>query len=72
MLRTFQFIGINMSKVYIVKSFGPQSGYLNLKAFDSVEKAEAYAEVISNQIPPDVEDEFVEVEEFCLSPIEAE
>lgn len=56
--------------VYIVKSFGPQNGYVNLKAFDSVEKAEAYAEVISNQIPPDVEDEFVEVEEFCLDTVE--
>jgi len=58
--------------VYIVKSFGPQNGYVNLKAFDSVEKAEAYAEVISNQIPPDVEDEFVEVEEFCLDTVEVE
>jgi hypothetical protein len=58
--------------VYIVKSFGPQNGYVNLKAFDSIEKAEAYAEVISNQIPPDVEDEFVEVEEFCLDTVEAE
>jgi hypothetical protein len=58
--------------VYIVKSFGPQNGYMNLKAFDSVEKAEAYAEVISNQIPPDVEDEFVEVEEFCLDTVEVE
>jgi hypothetical protein len=45
---------------------------MNLKAFDSVEKAEAYAEVISNQIPPDVEDEFVEVEEFCLDTVEVE
>jgi hypothetical protein len=58
--------------VYIVKSFGPQNGYVNLKAFDSIEKAEAYAEVISNQIPPDVEDEFVEVEEFCLDTVEVE
>jgi hypothetical protein len=58
--------------VYIVKSFGPQNGYVNLKAFDSVEKAEAYAEVISNQIPPDVDDEFVEVEEFYLDTVEVE
>ena len=53
-------------KIYIVKSFGPVDGYLNLKAFDTIEKAEAYAEVISVQIPPDVNDEFVEVEEITL------
>ena len=47
--------------VYIVKSFGPESGYMNLKSFDSIEKAEAYAEKIESMIPPDLEDEFVEV-----------
>ena len=52
--------------VYIVKSFGPESGYMNLKSFDSFEKAEAYAERIESQIPPDVDDEFVEIEEMTL------
>ena len=53
-----------LNKVFIVKSFGPQNGYLNLRAFDTIEKAEAYAETVSNQIPPDIEDEFVEIDEL--------
>jgi hypothetical protein len=58
----------NVFKIYIVKSFGPDAGYTNLKAFINVDEAEAYAKTIEKQIPEDVEDEFVEVEQLdCLS-----
>ena len=52
--------------IYIVKSFGAQSGYMNLKAFSNQEQAEAYADKLMKQIPIDVlesGDEFIEVEE---------
>lgn len=52
--------------IYIVKSFGSQSGYMNLKAFSNQEQAEAYAKQVEQQIPTEVlesGDEFVEVEE---------
>ena len=53
-------------EVYIVKSGMLKDfvgwEWLNLRAFDSFEKAEAYAETVSNQIPPDIEDEFVEID----------
>jgi hypothetical protein len=55
-------------KIYVVKSFGPDAGYTNLKAFVNVDEAEAYAKTIEKQIPEDVEDEFVEIEQMdCLS-----
>jgi len=58
----------NVFTVYIVKSFGPDAGYTNLKAFINVDEAEAYAKTIEKQIPEDVEDEFVEIEQMdCLS-----
>ena len=58
----------NVFKIYIVKSFGPEDGYTNLKAFVNVDEAEAYAKTIEKQIPDDVENEFVEVEQLdCLS-----
>jgi len=58
----------NVFKVYIVKSFGPDAGYTNLKAFVNEDEAEAYAKTIEKQIPDDVENEFVEVEQLdCLS-----
>jgi hypothetical protein len=58
----------NVFKVYIVKSFGPDAGYTNLKAFINVDEAEAYAKTIEKQIPDDVENEFVEIEQLdCLS-----
>jgi len=58
----------NVFTVFIVKSFGPDAGYTNLKAFISVDEAEAYAKTIEKQIPEDVEDEFVEVEQLdCQS-----
>ena len=58
----------NLFKVYIVKSFGPDAGYTNLKAFINVDEAEAYAKTIEKQIPDDVENEFVEVEQMdCQS-----
>jgi hypothetical protein len=58
----------NVFTVYIVKSFGPDAGYTNLKAFVNVDEAEAYAKTIEKQIPDDVENEFVEVEQMdCLS-----
>ena len=52
----------NVFKVYIVKSFGPDAGYTNLKAFVNEDEAEAYANKIRNQIEEDIEDEFVEIE----------
>jgi hypothetical protein len=58
----------NVFKVYIVKSFGPDAGYTNLKAFVNEDEAEAYAKTVEAQIPEDVEDEFVEIEQMdCLS-----
>ena len=55
-----------MDKIYMVKSFGPQDGYTNLKAFKLESSAEAYAEIVRKQIPDFSEDEFVEVEEIDL------
>jgi len=58
----------NVFTVFIVKSFGPDAGYTNLKAFINVDEAEAYANKIRKQIPDDVENEFVEVEQLdCQS-----
>ena len=59
-------IGVNMLYVYIVKSFGPENGYVNLKAFADIEDAEAYKAVIEKQIPEDIEDEFVEIEDMMV------
>jgi len=59
-------IGIKMKVVYIVKSFGPENGYVNLKAFADLEDAEAYHAVVAKQIPDDIEDEFVEIEELMV------
>jgi hypothetical protein len=55
-----------MKVVYIVKSFGPENGYVNLKAFADLEDAEAYKAVIDKQIPEDIEDEFVEIDEMMV------
>ena len=58
----------NVFTVFIVKSFGPDAGYTNLKAFINVNEAEAYAKTIEKQIPDDIENEFVEVEQLdCKS-----
>jgi hypothetical protein len=53
-------------KIYLVKSFGPQNGYVNLKSFVFEYDAIKYSEKVESQIPPDVEDEFVEIEELTL------
>lgn len=55
-------------KIYIVKSFGPDSGYMNLKAFTNSADAYEYASKVEGQIPDfaDIEDEFIEVEEMTL------
>jgi hypothetical protein len=53
-------------KIYIVKSFGPQNGYVNLKAFTLEDDAMKYSEKIESQIPPEIVDEFVEIEEITL------
>jgi hypothetical protein len=59
---------INVFTIYVVKSFGPDAGYTNLKAFVNENEADAYAKTIEKQIPEDVEDEFVEVEQMdCKS-----
>ena len=52
--------------VYIVKSFGPENGYVNLKAFLYRKDAEEFYEYCSKQIPDDIKDEFVEIEEMTL------
>jgi hypothetical protein len=56
-------------KVYIVKSFGTDSGYVNLKAFSTEHEAECFAKIVARQIPTEcIEsgDESVEVEELTL------
>jgi hypothetical protein len=55
-----------MQVVYIVKSFGPENGYVNLKAFAEFSDAESYQSVVQKQIPDDIEDEFVEIEELMV------
>jgi hypothetical protein len=61
----------NMSIVYLVKSFGPEDGYCNLKVFSNLEKAETYANDTAKDwgVKRDTDDdcggydEFIEVEE---------
>jgi hypothetical protein len=55
-----------MQVVYIVKSFGPKNGYMNLKAFADHEDAAAYARVVDKQIPRRITNEFVEIEELVV------
>ena len=55
-----------MQVVYIVKSFGPENGYMNLKAFADHGDALQYRAVVQKQIPKGVEDEFVEIEEMMV------
>ena len=55
-----------MKSVYIVKSFSPENGYVNLKAFTQLGDAENYQAVIEKQIPADIVDEFVEIETLNL------
>jgi len=51
-------------EVFIVKSFGPESGWVNLKVFDNNDGAVAYANTVERQIPEGSEDELVEIEVF--------
>jgi len=59
-----------MSKVYLVKSFGPEDGYSNLKVYSTLEAAEQYAEDLAKRCGVKLasdddcqgNDEFVEVE----------
>ncbi len=55
-----------MQVVYIVKSFGPENGYVNIKAFADIEDAERFRAVVAKQIPDGVEDEWVEIEDMML------
>ena len=55
-----------MEKVFIVKSFGPENGYMNLKAFAEYDDALDYADVVQKQIPVSIKDEFVEIEELMV------
>ena len=58
----------NRFKIYIVKSFGPEEGSTNLKAFVNFDEAEAYHDKIREQIPEDSDDESIYIEEMdCLS-----
>ena len=59
-------IGVNVQVVYIVKSFGPESGYVNLKAFADHDDAVQYAWVVEKQIPEGIKDEFVQIEELVV------
>jgi len=61
-------IGVNMQFVYIVKSFGPENGYVNLKAFADIEDAEAFQDVVQKQIDDAGagESEFVEIEDMMV------
>ena len=52
--------------VFIVKSFGPQLGFQNLKAFDNLIDAEYYQALIQKQIPKDIENEFVDIETMTI------
>ena len=52
--------------VYIVKSFGPENGWLNLAVFDNNDAAVDFSAKIESQIPPDVDAEFVEIEVFNI------
>ena len=52
--------------VFIVKSFGPEMGYRNLKVFDNLIEAEYYQHMIEKQIPEDIENEFVEIESMTV------
>jgi len=45
-----------MRNVYIVKSFGPENGYVNLKAFAELSDAESYQAVVQKQIPDGIDD----------------
>lgn len=51
-------------EVFIVKSFGPENGWVNLKAFDNNDAAVSFANKVESQIPPDVrgETEYVEID----------
>ena len=54
--------------VYIVKSFGPYNGYMNLKAFANYNDAEAFQNIIQKQIADaDSNEEFVEIEEMDVN-----
>jgi hypothetical protein len=57
-----------MQIVYIVKSFGPENGYVNLKAFADLEDAEAFQDVVQKQIDDANagESEFVEIEDMMV------
>ncbi len=57
-----------MRIVYIVKSFGPENGYVNLKAFAELSDAESFESVVQKQIDDAnaQEDEFVEIEEMMV------
>jgi hypothetical protein len=52
--------------VYIVKSFGPENGWVNLAVFDNNDAAVDFSTKIESQIPPDVDDEYVEIEVFNI------
>jgi hypothetical protein len=52
--------------VFIVKSFGPEMGYRNLKVFDNLIEAENYQALIQKQIPKDIENEFVDIESMTV------
>jgi len=52
--------------VFIVKSFGPEMGYRNLKVFDNLIEAEKYQAFVQKQIPENIENEFVEIESMTI------
>ena len=53
-------------EVYVVKSFGPENGWENLAVFDNNDAAVDFSNKVELQIPPESEDEFVEIEVFNI------
>ena len=56
-------------EVYVVKSFGPENGWVNLAVFDNNDAAVAYARKTEKQIDPKAlrdETELVEIEHFLV------
>ena len=53
-------------EVYVVKSFGPENGWVNLAVFDNNDAAVDFSNKVELQIPPESEDEFVEIEVFNI------
>ena len=54
-------------EVYVVKSFGPENGWVNLAVFDNNDAAVAFARNAEKQIKPEDLDETESVEIECFT-----